>query len=325
MPSLGPQLPPHLLKRKRDSIDGEDDSDDVSPPPAKQPANVNAAADNTDEIDLGDSEAESDHERLAPSTKIKAGPPRPSTSPGQCPTPGSQKPNPTIGPSLPPAPSEQTSTASRDPKARSDSDSEDDSEDDYGPSLPTASTSSRPAIGPSLPAAEAASQRDAWMLAPPTATGYAERDPTRLKSRKFTSKPSSAPRAEGDGGVASIWTETPEEKLRRLQDSVFGRTQQPQAGEAASGKQKKMKEVEERNRRTAASIEASRGKSLFDEHQDSMAKQGKPKEPEDDPSKRGFDREKDMAIGGKIDTGQRKQLVNNAANLGSKFSKGSFL
>lgn len=166
------------------------------------------------------------------------------------------------------------------------------------------------------------------MLAPPTSTGYSERDTTKMKARKFASKPKAG---SGSGGeISSIWTETPEEKLRRLQDSVLGRSSGADGSAAGAAGPVKSKEEEERNRRIAASIESHRGQSLYDEHQQQKreSRQGKPgadDEEEDDPSKRGFDREKDMAIGGKIGSSQRRELVNKSANFGGRFQKGSFL
>ncbi|KAK5790937.1 hypothetical protein VI817_006246 [Penicillium citrinum] len=49
------------------------------------------------------------------------------------------------------------------------------------------------------------------------------------------------------------------------------------------------------------------------------------KEEEDDPSRRAFDREKDMAVSSKISNAQRRDMVNKASDYGSRFSKGSFL
>jgi hypothetical protein len=160
------------------------------------------------------------------------------------------------------------------------------------------------------------------MLAPPTASAYTERDPTRIRARKFTSNPTGKP--AGGGGVSSIWTETPEEKLRRLQDNVLGRS--GSANDAAeSSSSRRSKEEEERNRRIASNIESQRGKSLYAEHQQRKKNAGEKIEEEDDPSKRGFDKEKDMALGGQIGTAQRRELLNKAADFGGRFSKGSFL
>lgn len=48
-------------------------------------------------------------------------------------------------------------------------------------------------------------------------------------------------------------------------------------------------------------------------------------EAEDDPSKRAFDREKDMGSGMRIGHSQRQELLNKASNFSSKFSGGSYL
>jgi hypothetical protein len=46
---------------------------------------------------------------------------------------------------------------------------------------------------------------------------------------------------------------------------------------------------------------------------------------EDDPSKRAFDREKDMGSGVRIGNVQRQQMLNKASDYSSKFSGGSYL
>lgn len=63
-----------------------------------------------------------------------------------------------------------------------------------------------------------------------------------------------------------------------------------------------------------------RGRSLYNEH-----KEAGPKEKEDDPSKRAFDKEKDIRGGRKIGHAQRKELLNRAADFGSRFVSGSYM
>ena len=61
------------------------------------------------------------------------------------------------------------------------------------------------------------------MLAPPTGGSDRSRvDPTKLRNRKFQSGPRVGNAPAGRGGVDSSWTETPEEKIRRLQDEAMG-------------------------------------------------------------------------------------------------------
>lgn len=337
MSSIGPQLPSQASsKRKRtpesgedssaskqarpnaDEINLDDDSDDDYGPRAPGPAAAPtvsqpsigltippSAAQNTDEIDL-DSDSDDD-----------------------------------TGPAPPPsatAPAAVPAAVARPAAAADDSDS--DSDDDYGPSLPSAANARRGPIGPAMPPAEdtSAPTRDEWMLAPPTNSGYSERDPTKLKARKFTSKPGGGggdSSSATDGGLAAIWTETPEEKLKRLQDAVLGRSDgSGRSAGAVAAADARAREEEERNRKIAASIAAARGTSLYEAHQKDKesgsgsgkrTKEGKEEEEEDDPSKRAFDREKDMALGSKISTTQRRELVAKSANFGGRFQKGSFL
>jgi hypothetical protein len=63
------------------------------------------------------------------------------------------------------------------------------------------------------------------MLVPPQRDDLAARaDPAKLRARKFnTGKGAKAPAsAEGGGGIGGLWTETGEEKRRRLADEVMG-------------------------------------------------------------------------------------------------------
>jgi hypothetical protein len=162
------------------------------------------------------------------------------------------------------------------------------------------------------------------MLAPPPSSStFSERDTTKIRARKFASKPK--PTSSTAPGAPSIWTETPEEKLRRLQDSVLGRTSSTSDGPSSLSEEQQRKA--RRDEALAAEIHAQRGKTLLEEHQGGKkAAGGKPdEEEEDDPSKRAFDREKDMAVGGRITSTQRRELINKSANFGGRFQKGSFL
>lgn len=61
------------------------------------------------------------------------------------------------------------------------------------------------------------------MIVPPKSEDWAAKvDPTKIKNRKFnTGKGAKAP--SGSGGGSALWTETPEEKRKRLEDEVMGR------------------------------------------------------------------------------------------------------
>ncbi|CAI6081048.1 unnamed protein product [Clonostachys chloroleuca] len=320
MSSIGPQLPPHLSKRKRTPEDDEDTK--PSSPAAKNARTIGPARPNQDEIDLDDSDSDDGYEPKAPQTA--SGPSMPTQNSEEIDLddssdsdvgPAPPKAAAAAGPSLPPPPAKRPAASESDPDSDSDS-------DDYGPALPTAATA-RPVMGPAMPpSVDEGPKRDSWMLAPPTETGYSERDPTRIRARKFASKTSSS--SGSKGGVSSIWTETPEEKLQRLQDAVLGRAAPGKDGSSADDA--RAREAEERNRKIAANIESRRGESLYEQHSKRRKDKGEaPGEEEDDPSKRAFDKEKDMALGGQIGTAKRRELMNKSANFGGRFQRGNFL
>ncbi|GAO15467.1 hypothetical protein UVI_02057090 [Ustilaginoidea virens] len=124
-----------------------------------------------------------------------------------------------------------------------------------------------------------------------------------------------------------MWTETPQEKLRRQTDALLGRGDPSASADPASSERDARRR--ERDRRIAESVEAARGKSLYDEHREKRRRDGggvaRAAADEDDPSKRAFDREKDMAVGGRIGSKAREELVSKSANFGGRFHKGSFL
>jgi hypothetical protein len=162
------------------------------------------------------------------------------------------------------------------------------------------------------------------MLAPPSDSDWSSRvDPTKLKNRKFASGKGSKAPAE-KSGVSAIWTETPEEKRQRLEDEVLGRKDAASSSSASRDRGKgtgDSKEEIETARRIREYNERNRNKSLMDEHQGG----GGPKEKEDDPSQRGFDREKDMALGGRLGHGAKREMLAKAADFGSRFQKGRYL
>jgi hypothetical protein len=189
------------------------------------------------------------------------------------------------------------------------------------------------------------------MLAPPSASpGYrAAPDPTKLKSRKFATGRAAAGNEAHAGGVSAIWTETPEEKAKRLRDAVLGRggeesgARKPAEVERAAAAAAPRSEAAD-EAKIRSFTEQTRGKSLYEEHQ--MRKKGgkggeresgdgktkgkkgdgeEGEEEEDDPSKRAFSWEKDMKVGGAISHSQRRELLNRSADFGGRFQKGNYL
>ncbi|KAI4171923.1 MAG: hypothetical protein LQ348_006845 [Seirophora lacunosa] len=161
------------------------------------------------------------------------------------------------------------------------------------------------------------------MLVPPKPEDWSARlDPTKLRNRKFnTGKGAKAPPARGAGKGGDVWTETPEEKRRRLEDEVMG-VRKP--AQVADDRRERGREDEGERREREARIrefnEKNRGASLYTSH-----KQTKPEAQEDDPSARAFDREKDMAGGMKIGHAKRREMVHKAADFGSRFAGGKYL
>ena len=134
-----------------------------------------------------------------------------------------------LGPALPPAPIDQRPTS---PPSEQDAREDSDSDDDFGPAPPSGpheATSQQDAPQDGAPTPEADKkaakkpQREEWMLAPPTDGDWTSRiDPTKLKNRRFnTGKGARAP-PPAQASDSSLWTETPEQKRKRLQEEVLG-------------------------------------------------------------------------------------------------------
>ena len=143
-----------------------------------------------------------------------------------------------IGPALPPSLLEGLDKSD---EQRSENDSDED-DDDFGPSLPPAGagtpggdidgqesqhdsqglTTEKEESTSKFPEQKHGGGRDTWMLQPPDSSDWSSRvDPTKLRNRKFQTGRS----ARGSSGPKSIdatWTETPEQKMNRLQSQVMG-------------------------------------------------------------------------------------------------------
>ncbi|CAL3972475.1 hypothetical protein PZA11_004415 [Diplocarpon coronariae] len=324
MPSVGPELPPHLAKRKRSTDDEAPDSPPrkvqaATAPPPRTLGPTMPPTSNPDELDLGGN-AEVEYGLSAF---------KPATSPSQRSTPPKKR---IFGPAPPPA------NLSERPSHPADESS--DSDDEFGPSLPPAPGSAAESAllaqqeeekeqSVAAAAASARPRRAEWMLAPPTDSDMSERvDPTKLKNRKFASGKGAKATAE-TSGISAIWTETPEEKRQRLEDEVLGRKDAATGSRGGGTKKEISKELEREEQATAKRIEEynekNRGKSLFEEREKLRESKGGKVEDDDDPSQRGFDREKDMALGGRLGLGQKREMLAKAADFGSRFQKGRYL
>ncbi|KAI5815497.1 hypothetical protein BZA77DRAFT_265655 [Pyronema omphalodes] len=239
------------------------------------------------------------------------------------------------GPAPPPAPLDERPPGSP-PRASVDSDDDADTssdDDDFGPAPPKpnkseaeeeAAAQARLArfaatTAPTSSATDSKPKRDEWMIVPPKSEDWASKvDPTKIKNRKFqTGKGAKAP--QRGGGENTLWTETPEQKRQRLEDEVMGRKGLATQGqETGSTNIREEKEKQETARRIREYNDKNRSKSLYEEHK------SRARIEEDDPSKRAFDREKDIG-GRKINHSQKKEMLNRAADFGSRFSSGNFL
>lgn len=254
-----------------------------------------------------------------------------------------------VGPTRPPT---QLQSENEHLQPENNTDSSDSSDDDFGPQLPpsgnTASTrpetqaESRVPRSTSGDATDAAAtrkrQRDDWMLKPPENSSWASgMNPTAIKNRKFTSGRS----VRGDrntDGASSVWTEDPAQKRQRLENEVLGIKSESSTSSARS------KDLSTRtNQATAEKLksltvspnmrhilvtnstnfqcQSSTAKSSLYESQ----KKEKQKVEEDDPSKRAFDYEKDVAGKTSISSGARKKLINQASDFTSRFSGGKYI
>ncbi|KAL9045653.1 MAG: hypothetical protein Q9214_001337 [Letrouitia sp. 1 TL-2023] len=185
---------------------------------------------------------------------------RPADSRSPTPNSNPNKRSRTIGPSLPPAPLSERPATPPSPTASASS-----SDSDFGPSLPTASSAALPAISDpqpktqDLPPDQAPQkfQREEWMLVPPSHSDWSSRvDPTKLKNRKFQmGKGAKAPPPKGGGGD-STWTETLEQKRKRLEDEVMG-VKQPAQLDAREREDWKGRQEDEETRRRIREFDVS--------------------------------------------------------------------
>ncbi|KAF8473986.1 hypothetical protein BDZ91DRAFT_845427 [Kalaharituber pfeilii] len=289
----GPEIPPHILaKRKRK---------------AEEAAAAAAAA-------------------AAATTTLVTGPGKPEV-PSSDNSESAEKRIRVIGPAAPSAPLDEK------PQGTPNQDEEDSSGDDViGPALPSGLSHEEEerAARERLARFEDAKspendidgkpQRDSWMMVPPKESDWTSRvDPTKIRARKFqTGKGAKAP--VRSGGDMTLWTETPAEKQKRLNDEVMGLRRPATEAAGPSKPTNSHAEAEETARRIREYNEKHRASSLYEQH----AKRSDKKE-EDDPSKRVWDKDKDFALGRKVTHAQKKELMNRAAQFGDRFSSGSFL
>lgn len=309
---IGPSLPPHLRKQIDD--DAQNNSEESRPSSEASPTPKSSATGPQLPPHLL-AAREAKRKRKLEETESPITQPSP---------PQKRKPSPVPGPSLP-GPSL--------PSAQVDS----DSDEEVGPSMAVMMTPaesaeytrtqavqrlSRTSPQPSSSTQETGEprlQRDSWMLAPPTRSDWLNTlDASKLKARTFNqSKSGSVQPGQADH---SEWIETPVERAQRIEDQVLGR-KRPKP-EADPDEERKREEEEERDRKIKEMVKQTRGPSLMEKHvQSRKDAQGGDV---DDPSKRGFDYQKDIA-GGTVGIKERSAMINRAKDLESKYSGGKYL
>ena len=336
MPTIGPHFPSSTIEKRKRSEDEDGDDSDTSSPGLSPFLSSNS--DTRKAATPGMKKTRTIGPQLPPSFSTMS-----ETAPAsyEAPTP----PSVALNNDLPEIPN---------PAHESDSGPEED-DDDFGPSLPpppskTTSASDHPThsspstTSPSDPNPSAAAPtRDAWMLVPPTGADWSSSshvDPTKLKNRRFnTSKSAKGPNPSTQGAnTPSIWHETPAEKAARLQREVLGISPAPPPLPPAGQQQRNSSATTTATGPPSAPpLPQQRGPALYDARSSSSAKnrtsragvtgqkgkEGEEEEREDDPSARAFDREKDMSLGLKISSSQRREILHKSREgIQSRFAAG---
>ncbi|KAJ3525730.1 hypothetical protein NMY22_g10451 [Coprinellus aureogranulatus] len=353
MSGIGPQLPPHLQHLLGSSNAADDDSgDDVGPQPTaptvgpQMPPGFGSSRVHDDEDDKAPSSgigpAIPAHLLRGSSGKDPEGGGRSTTPPLERPSRPTPEPEPgpstnrkVVGPTLP------NYGPTYNPDTYGNVEDEEDSDDDVGPKpLPAGMKHEESnAVKEFIEREERmrkareeaakeknAPKREEWMLVPPSSSDLlGNLDPTKLKKgRQFSKSTHSASSGPSD---MSLWTETPAERQKRLEDEVMGRKRRAvdaansEATEDPDKKRRKKeeammkREVEEYTVR-AFFLSPSLASLQVDQH--TKALDGKKDDSEGPPVI--WDHARDMAIGGRLmDDDKRKAMVREARGLGDRY------
>ncbi|KAJ7449403.1 hypothetical protein B0H11DRAFT_1877693 [Mycena galericulata] len=300
MSAIGPTLPPHLLNSSSSANGDDADADPAAAgpqiPPAGPPQNE-------------DDDSDDDYAPALPPDMV-----------------ASSSKKPVAGPTMSPSylPTYDSRVRYHDP---------DDSDDDVGPRpLPAGvGFEERDAVKEFMAKEEKrrreveeaakpkAPKRDEWMLVPPSSSVLGNLDPTKLKPRQFAR--TSAPAKSTDN---TLWTETPAERQQRLADEVSGKkrraanTDAPSAAEELEAR-KRQRIDEELRRGVEEHTRKTRGSALVDMH----ARAGKDDDQDDDKKKEIWDRDRDMALSGRLmEDSKRNKMIKEAKGLGDRFGTG---
>ncbi|TEB30649.1 hypothetical protein FA13DRAFT_1630254 [Coprinellus micaceus] len=338
MSGIGPQLPPHLQHLLGSPNAPEDDEDDVGPQPTagptlgpQMPPGFGAEDDQEDDAPQ-DGIGPSIPAHLLQSTwknreEDESVMPPPAARPRQVPEAGPSSSRRVVGPTLP------NYGPTYNPNTYGNVEDEDDSDEDVGPKpLPAGMKHEESnAVKEFLEREErmrkareekSAPKREEWMLVPPSSSDLlGNLDPTKLKKGRQFAKSSQSSSGPSD---MSLWTETPAERQKRLEDEVMGRKRRAAdtaKGGAAEDPEKKRRKKEEAQikREVDEYNKKLRGPSLIDQH--AKTTDGKKDDSEGPPII--WDHSRDMAIGGRLmDDDKRNAMVRESKGLGDRFSSG---
>ncbi|SGY61538.1 BQ5605_C007g04568 [Microbotryum silenes-dioicae] len=179
-------------------------------------------------------------------------------------------------------------------------------------------------------------KREEWMMVPPKDLDLmSSMDPTKLKSRGFQQMAGKG-MAHGSAGKpnpedVNLWTETPQERQKRLEDEMMGRKRKAEisngdggAGQPEETDEQRRKRMRDQQLRDEVDRynKSSRNATLLDQH----AKSSKIKEKDDKVPPRIWDHDRDMSVGGRLlDDSKRSDMIKNARDLGGRFGGGSYL
>ncbi|KAI8067182.1 hypothetical protein BC940DRAFT_319615 [Gongronella butleri] len=323
---IGPFIPDHLRKQKeeennQDEIQISDDEDDNSGshtpprPPIAGPTLPTTQNDKNDDSDDEDSFMPALPPDLA--AERQTAPPAPPAGPRRR----------VMGPARPPPgpmPAPAASAAHQN--------DDDDDDDTVGPSLPGAYDAEKAALSSAIADIEARARqgdpsnskpkddgkvkRDEWMLLPPEVNYLAEA--TSGRSRQFKARSVDTERD------TSSWTDTPADKERKAKQAAQGgapdapkpRRTRP-AGPSAEELAKRNK-IDQYNK-------SERPVSLLEMHRKGGS--NKRKETRDDPTKRAFDRDLDLAGARPMNKKQKNEFLQKSGEWSQRFGHGgsSFL
>ncbi|KAK4056988.1 hypothetical protein OIO90_001888 [Microbotryomycetes sp. JL221] len=355
---IGPELPPELaaqLGRSAQQVNHDDDHHDddrsarigpEAPAAASSVPHEGPVAPDTDSDDDFGPALPPDmmQARQQPLTSVQEDSGRLSVVAGRAMPHSSSARGSALGPSLPPS----TSHSSRKETPLSNMYSE-DSDDDYGPGpMPMApgqaiddndgarqfrEREQRLADKARREAEDKAKpKREEWMLVPPKELDLMKSlDPTKLKGRGFSQKATSDKPKSNQEGI-DLWTETPQQRAQRLEDEALGKRKKAVQSRTGGGEsvpetdeeRRKRKRDERLKREVEEYNQSSRKDTLLDQH--SKSKKAKKDRGEQEEPVAFWDRDRDMAVGGRLmDDGKRRDVIRNAKELGGRFGGGSFL